>query len=537
MQQCISRHEHCQSAVYNRPLPTRVVDCTNPLEPKIVATDGSKGEYIALSYVWGEEQIHSTTQTNLEIYQDGIEISTLPQTIKDAIHVTYSLGCRFLWIDSLCILQDSDEDKRQEIANMRRIYSDAYLVVIAANAKKVSDGFLQARAPTPSQKNDTQLAFQLTGRQIGLFNFSLIWKDNSENGEDGEVYDPNVEPVNMRGWCFQEYMLAPRALVFTSHTLQYHCRTNIVNVGNSYDNSALEINRIPASIFSFASISRHSSSTLPLVRTPLSTEEWEVTRQAWFDAFINYTRRSISSPADKLVAFAAIAETFHKVWPQTRYVAGLWEDTLFEDLFWNKPPGIVGAPLPRPAPYRAPSWSWASVDGGVTAALKRWTGDGNPKMRGRCEVLACDVTLADPTFPYGMVTGGTLVIRAALVSALLDPSTEHNYVHAQPPRTVTMDGSGPSSGSTSNQRSTLDDIVCIGTVWLDSSDDAHLQEVWVAPMMWSRPIYTSGLILVPVNLDDKYAIRYRRIGILRTHAEAKEIDWINWQDPIEIVIE
>jgi hypothetical protein len=120
------------------------------LKPKLWATDGKEGKYIALSYVWGEPQAHSTTQDRLEMYQGGIELSALPQTIRDAIRVTHSLGYRFLWIDSLCILQDSDEDKRNEIGNMRSIYSDSSLVIIAASAKKVGDGFLQTRTSNVS---------------------------------------------------------------------------------------------------------------------------------------------------------------------------------------------------------------------------------------------------------------------------------------------------------------------------------------------------------------------------------------------------
>ncbi|UDD64851.1 hypothetical protein AFCA_012053 [Aspergillus flavus] len=96
IEQCISGHEHCKAAAHTNPLPIRVVDCTNPLKPKLWATDGREGKYIALSYVWGEPQAHSTTRDRLEMYQGGIELSALPQMIQDAIRVTHSLGYRFL---------------------------------------------------------------------------------------------------------------------------------------------------------------------------------------------------------------------------------------------------------------------------------------------------------------------------------------------------------------------------------------------------------------------------------------------------------
>ncbi|GAB1214741.1 hypothetical protein ATERTT37_003910 [Aspergillus terreus] len=456
-------------------------DCTNPLKPKLWATDGKEGKYIALSYVWGEPQAHSTTQDRLEMYQGEIELSALPQTIRDAIRVTHSLGYRFLWIDSLCILQDSDEDKRNEIGNMRSIYSDASLVIIAASAKKVGDGFLQTRTSNVSEANDTPLAFQLPGGRIGSLHLSTNGKFSG--------YDPSMEPVNARGWCFQEHMLATRALVFASHTLQYHCRTNGVrNIGNSYNYSPDETaGRIPGRIFFMAeSMKTQGSSIQPPARTSLSAEEWKSTRKAWFVALRNYTQRSVSHPADKLIAFAAIAETFHALWSETRYLAGLWEDTLLEDLLWKKPK----PPLPHPEAYRAPSWSWASVDGetnlDVIDDIMRRSGE--DAVKSRCEILSCDVTLADPALLFGAVTG-------EIASEI--------QVHARPRcgNMVGQAGSSTEHESTADSENPNTGMVTIGTFWPDSSDDARLGEAWAVPMMWKKPNIMYGLIVVPAKED------------------------------------
>ncbi|KAG2416782.1 hypothetical protein HFD88_007998 [Aspergillus terreus] len=536
VEQCMSGHEHCKATAHINPLPTRVVDCTNPLKPKLWATDGKEGKYIALSYVWGEPQAHSTTQDRLEMYQGEIELSALPQTIRDAIRVTHSLGYRFLWIDSLCILQDSDEDKRNEIGNMRSIYSDASLVIIAASAKRVGDGFLQTRVSNVSEANDTPLAFQLPGGRIGSLHLSTNGKFSG--------YDPSMEPVNARGWCFQEHMLATRALVFASHTLQYHCRTNGVrNIGNSYNYSPDETaGRIPGRIFSMAeSMRTQGSSIQPPARTSLSAEEWKSTRKAWFVALRNYTQRSVSHPADKLIAFAAIAETFHALWSETRYLAGLWEDTLLEDLLWKKPK----PPLPRPEAYRAPSWSWASVNGEtnldvIDDMMRR---PGEDAVKSRCEILSSDVTLADPALSFGAVTGGTLVLRAALVPALLAPFfseiASEIQVHAR--SVVGQAGSSTEHESTADSENPNTGMVTIGTFWPDSSDDARLGEVWAVPMMWKKPNIMCGLIVVPAN-EDGDAVRYRRVGlfthgVVHANRNAVGIDWIDRQDTVEIVIE
>jgi hypothetical protein len=520
------------------PLPSRVVDCTDPLKPKLIITNGREGRYFALSYVWGEPQEHTTTSRNVEEYQRGIDISIMPQTIKDAVRLTHSLKCQFLWIDTLCILQDSRKDKAQEIAKMRRIYHDAYLVIVAASATKVSDGFLQPRsgAPASPQTGDVPLAFELPGgRGVGSFYFSLTWKNGPGPGVTGEEYDPSVEPVNTRGWCYQEYMLSSRALLFTSHTLQYHCQTTVADVGRSCNDLGVTELRLPDVVLGRSPPT--TGATSPLPRSPLSAEEWEASREGWFSARGNYTRRSLTSPEDKLVAFAGIAELFHNAWDQTPYLAGLWEDTLLEDLLWHRQPGADRVLLPRPARYRAPSWSWASVDGYIEGGVKRWVepAGGRGERSGRCEILRCSVELADPALPFGEVVGGTLVLRAALVKASWTPHAKTNYVFALPP------GREPDEDESSTDDESGADCPpdCIGTAWMDSSDDAQLETVWAVPLTWEKPIMVYGLLLALMNPGegDERRRRYRRVGLLRTHANADDIDWIGWCDAVEIVIE
>ena len=76
----------------------------------------------------------------------GVATSTLPATIQDAIIVTRKLGLRYLWVDALCIFQDSTSDKDAEIAKMDQIYQNARLTISAASAEKCQDGFLAPRS-------------------------------------------------------------------------------------------------------------------------------------------------------------------------------------------------------------------------------------------------------------------------------------------------------------------------------------------------------------------------------------------------------
>lgn len=72
--------------------------------------NGQRGRYLTLSYVWGGDQAHKTTSSNITTYEGGIDPTLIPLTIRDAIFVTNALGFRWLWVDSLCIIQDSDQD-------------------------------------------------------------------------------------------------------------------------------------------------------------------------------------------------------------------------------------------------------------------------------------------------------------------------------------------------------------------------------------------------------------------------------------------
>ena len=158
LQECTgsaSGHENCQPALKGV-LPTRVIDCQDPSSPRLyVSSPGTCNYYVALSYVWGEDQPYKTTTANLSAYSRSIDCAVLPQTILDAIKCTRSLGLRFLWVDALCILQDSDEDKGRELVRMRNIYRNAYVTIIAATAPRASGGGASGALPWMARSRES----------------------------------------------------------------------------------------------------------------------------------------------------------------------------------------------------------------------------------------------------------------------------------------------------------------------------------------------------------------------------------------------
>ncbi|KDQ18294.1 hypothetical protein BOTBODRAFT_154187 [Botryobasidium botryosum FD-172 SS1] len=485
---CIRHHERCHRP-HDTTLPTRVVDCSDPEKPRLLVTNGDRDSYVALSYVWGEAQPHSTRTHNLSSYLAGIDTDLLPQTIKDAIACTHQYGLRYLWVDALCILQDSREDKNREIAHMRTIFRDAYITIIAAAAHKVSDGFLQDR-PATSIASDICLPFPCPGvpGHVGTMSLSPTWLQ----------YDGSSEPVNQRAWCLEERLLSRRALVYASHTLQYHCQTAVVNVGKSVCGRMIG-QRLPDLMF------------LPDAEVPatLPKSELKKLRWAWQDVLADYTQRAVTKPADKLLALSGVTEQFHRVW-RCRYLAGLWQDTLLEDLLWYKDFEIR---LPRPGGYRAPSWSWASVDGRILAFTLDGRLDADSGEVETCDVVECEVALAYESLPFGKVTAGTLKLHATMKKALWNPDVPMPELFIQ--------------------RCALDvnDKLCVGCAYPDSSE--NIGEVWAVPVRWNRQSqYAAGLIVTPADEGC-----YRRVGYFHSPQDSPSgLEWFEGCPKQNIVI-
>ena len=406
---CVDNHDTCLKPHKTR-LPTRVIDCRISTEPRLVPTETLEDAfvpYVALSYVWGKDSSHCTRLANYEAYQSGIDHKIIPQTIRDAITVTNGLGMRYIWIDAFCIIQDSDEDKIKELVKMGDIYRDAYFTIIASSSPEGNAGFLQDRVLPPHWR----VPFYRRDGRLGTVCI----------GQRGETVPSSIagrEPVDRRAWCFQEWLLSPRKLMYTTDTLRYHCQTSARPV----ENSIRAIRTVQSSTLD------HAFLPLPLATlanpdlATLSPEEL-FTRQCmlWGLVVANYTQRSLSWKTDKLLAFAAIAEQFDGIWEAAwrpgRYVAGLWEGFLPRDLLWRRqiyaPAGSEDDLRLRPAEYLAPSWAWPSADGHVVI------GGGaaySPSERivDVCDVLECDAKLMDERLPYGRVTAGHLRVRAVV---------------------------------------------------------------------------------------------------------------------------
>ncbi|KAI0629762.1 heterokaryon incompatibility protein-domain-containing protein [Trametes polyzona] len=474
MDRCKHEHElccHISAHPYPMSIPARLVDCADPRSPLLVQTAGRAGieAYVALSYVWGvQTPSYRTTTENLPGRINGAPLTGLPRTVQDAIRVTHALGFRYLWVDGLCIVQDSPEDSYLEIKHMHRIYRYAALTIIAASASSVDEGFLQERTEPPTLvpmhtlpficpgRPDNLASTALTGtRQLGIIHV----KQKSRFVEDA----PAPEPVDYRAWCSQELLMSPRSLIFTHTGLLFRCRTTSVNVCGAVHDNLFDPRPLHHELFQ----PNPSTDPGPELRTFL----W----RAWWQTVHSYGRRSTSCPNDRLAVCGGVAEEFGRVL-HTNYLAGLWRDSLPRDLLWYKDRRTVR--LPRPA-YRAPSWSWAALDGQIGLPHPIWSlpEEGGDEF---AKVVACSVRLEKEALPFGQVTGGSLVLCVPLIRCAwgdVDEDGERRVL------LQTAEQAKEGKHGSSDEDCTIGDHELCGWGLIDSEADATVTPLWAAPIL------------------------------------------------------
>ncbi|KAJ3468234.1 hypothetical protein MRS44_002299 [Fusarium solani] len=280
-------------------------------------------------------------KSNIDEFCRGKYITDLPQTFQDLITVARHFSIRYVWIDALCIIQDSPQDWVFESSTMRDVYANSFCTIAASASSGPEGGLFRSRQPEQS-------ALQLS-------------------------------ELHTRGWIFQERFLSPRVLSFGHDQIMWECMTDSKCEGFPDGVPSQESDK-----------SYHALSRLAAPREddqePLFSER---TFQTWKVLVEDYSKRSLTKPTDKLVAFAGIAKLFQEG-TGDEYIAGLWKSRLVEMLNWR-----VTTPGPGAVDYLAPSWSWTSVQSSVTIEYMPAIGD-NVKL---VSVMAIETINreADPT--------------------------------------------------------------------------------------------------------------------------------------------
>ena len=187
LKECVE-HPGCPLDIPS-PLPTRVID-VKPAESsssvRILHSAGHVGRYAALSYCWGGSIRRSLSVANIDHYQRGLAVASLPKSIQDAIHVTRELNIRYLWVDALCIVQDLEDDKQHEIGRMQAVFQNATVTIVAACSPAATGGFLHQRSLTPFGRGGVfRIPYMLSSKQLEVIQF--MSNDSFEYDETEEV--------------------------------------------------------------------------------------------------------------------------------------------------------------------------------------------------------------------------------------------------------------------------------------------------------------------------------------------------------------
>ncbi|KAH7071492.1 heterokaryon incompatibility protein-domain-containing protein [Paraphoma chrysanthemicola] len=369
----------------------------------LVKTTAQSQLYAVLSYCWGGTQDFRTLTSNLVRFERGFSVASLPQTLRDAVTVAKRLDIAYLWIDALCIVQDDPTELQAEIAKMPEIYRNGTVTILAGDTSDSGRGFLHRRRRRVHRYSIT-LQYPEGHKMKVLLDPKIEELDLNEGDIAFTSDSHNPDPVNSRAWIFQEILLSPRLLYFSPSQIIFHCPTSLLADGG-----------LPEHAFKYRSVFQ----TLPAVPKLLANTNL-ATSDEWNRIVARYSELSMSFTSDKLPAISAIAQTYGTrfIGPskdQPRYLAGLWRDAAFPlSLLWARSSDDI--PAPRP-PYRAPSWSWASIESPV------WTPPYWPLIAGRqnclvASVKECVVHYKSQVNPYGEVVGGFLRITAPVVEVV-----------------------------------------------------------------------------------------------------------------------
>lgn len=557
---CQRNHTKCQNTSNNF-LPTRLLDVEafKSGEPPYLGNDirlvslspddfsSNFPSYIALSYCWGppSKRPITTTITNLSDRLTQISFLSLPQTFRDAVDTARRLGIRYLWIDSLCIIQDCKQDWAREASLMSKVFSHTYCTLAALSSKDGSEGlqvfdiqdekhaFVDISTRSGRYRifsNEITLRPGLwswfysgrmptTGTELNPFrNKGWPWPYSGRMLTTRTELNPELNPLRLRAWVLQERELSRRTVHFSTGGLLWECK---------------EVQRTAQ--VPWEDVEQHRDELLPWFE--VYKEEWDHIRDTqpelvdavmlqhrlekrWWLLVEDYSGRLLTEETDRLIALSGVARAYqeeHFLKGGVKYGAGLWSSHLPEGLLWQ----VVSQTRSRHETYIAPSWSWASVKGSVRYDMdtfvyrlkremaKRAVGHGqgheesNPALSISTDQVRDELKVEEMTVspkyddPYGALNDASLVLSGARMVEV-DSFTQETVI--TDPATLRRNGEyigcwtpdGRDWGETCGGV-----LMCLG-IRIDTNREDTI----------------SGLLLKEVGEEDG-VVKYRRIGVLR----------------------
>lgn len=386
IERCHQQHPLCRPHRQCSFIPRRLIDV---MGRRLIDTQGQcRFKYAALTHCWGPQMPEAgmTKIQTLPSRRENIDFSALPKSFRDALLIARCLKIPYIWIDSLCIIQDSMEDWETESAQMGLVYSAAWCTIAASSAESCHDGIYLTRKEGPPLCQFIVQDVNGFRVQFSLFESSPKWES---------FYNSN--PLNKRGWTFQERELSPRVLHFSTDQMWWECRTLRTQEDLPREDEAVvypqplpkkkkvKIAR-PWEKPQFVEGAPEVNSAVQLRCLDNMLQIWNpsmessvihrfIVREAryntWHKMVQDYTARTFTRITDRFPALSGLVSEMQAA-HGGEYAAGLWRDDLPRSLLWRRYPSKASpsnGPFTRPQEYRAPSWSWAAVDERVTYDL------------------------------------------------------------------------------------------------------------------------------------------------------------------------
>lgn len=281
---------------------------------------GEKTEYATLSHCWGNQshipRLTSKTETWM---REGIELSSLPNTFRQAVQITRTLGYRYLWIDSLCILQDSTADWLEQGARMAQIYAQSVFTIAAIKSSDSSGGcFTEQRNP-------------LGLRPLLLHDLRLRVEPVSSRHWDLEVNETGRDamPLHQRAWVIQERLSSPRTIYWGSLGIYWECRCSLAAEWHVSDVSTDALDNTKMLL---TNLKQTLSGTV--VTSGSNVNSWEQSFLFIWNSFLAlYTQCRLTYWTDRVPAMAGmISEVEQRT--NMRCIFGLWDFSWALGLVW-----------------------------------------------------------------------------------------------------------------------------------------------------------------------------------------------------------
>lgn len=416
LDQCHSNHSACRTSQNSneRQLPSRLIDVglqgSSPRPRLCVMAEGDAFNidtqtfwvpYLTLSHCWGKALIFKLTLENINELRCSLPMESLSRTFQDAILVTRLLGYRYLWIDSLCIIQDSAADWQQEAGRMSTVYGNS-ACTLAALGSSSADGCFKRR--NPLFRRPCRLLHTCEA-DVYAYGFEPLSSLPVGGEDDRADFTLDTMPLLKRAWVLQERMISSRILYFGSPGLYWECCET--KASEFWPNGRAHVNRFQENM----AVKEAFSSTL---RSDILTnsESRESFIRIWNWIVETYTSAGLTYQTDRAIALAGIASKV-KWNTQMTYLAGLWQELLPEGLLWSC--GRLSTTLPL-MDRKSPTWAWLPLDAPIiTKEIRNGLNVAEVRRLRTAKVVGIGVsTSRDPRPNMGEEEGASIKIRSLI---------------------------------------------------------------------------------------------------------------------------